>query len=236
MVLGHALRLLGYRVTVLTEVELLDVFEAMFDVYGDWFGIVKLSKDDPDDHARTAPDLDGLISIEKLGSNSRHVMHGATGLSRNGTRAHVDGLVTRMNKAGKLTVGIGDGGNEIGFGKIYETAREVVDHGKRCKCPCHEGIVSVTATRHLYPVSVSNWGAYAVAASLAALTGTFTVLHSSAKELQLLDIATRLDCRDGATGVARAWVDGIPGETSAAITQILRTLAERVNETAERAF
>jgi len=144
--------------------------------------------------------------------------------------------VTRMNAEGKLTIGIGDGGNEIGFGKIYEGAREVVDYGKRCRCPCHEGIVTITPTRHLYPVSVSNWGAYALAASLAAMTGEFTLLHTPDKELQLLEIASRVDCRDGATGQARNWVDGIPGETSAAIVQILKTLAERVHETADRAF
>jgi hypothetical protein len=141
-----------------------------------------------------------------------------------------------MNVEGKLTVGIGDGGNEIGFGKIYDTAREVVDYGKHCRCPCAEGIVTVTSTRHLYPVSVSNWGAYAVTAALAALTGQFTLIHTPDREMQLLEIATKVDCRDGATGERRNWVDGVPGETSAAIVQILKTLAERVSETPNRPF
>jgi hypothetical protein len=209
---------------------------ALFEAYRCEFRLVELAKDDRADHAQTALDIDALISIEKLGSNSRHVMHGATGLSRNGTRAHVDGLVTRMNREGKLTIGIGDGGNEIGFGKIYDTAREVVDYGKRCRCPCGQGIVTITSAHHLYPVSVSNWGAYAVTAALAALTREFTLLHTPEMELRLLEIARTVDCRDGATGERRNWVDGIPADTSAAIVQILKTLAERVNETPRRSF
>lgn len=235
IVLASALRRLGYRVSILTERELFDTFEALFGLY-DRFDVVELTKDDPRDQAGTAPDLDALIAIEKLGSNARHVMHGATGTSRNGTRAHVDGLVRRMNEAAKLTVGIGDGGNEIGFGKLYDLARRVVDFGTQCRCPCGDGIVTVTPTRYLYPVSVSNWGAYAVTAGLAAMTGEFEILHAPDRERELLALATRIDCRDGGTGVARDYVDGVPAEASAAIVQILKTLAEHVDEKRERAF
>jgi hypothetical protein len=236
-VLGNALRALGYPVTFLAEAELSEIFNALFGLYGHGrFKRIELAHDDPADHANTAPELDILISIEKLGSNARHVMHGATGTSRNGTRAHVDGLVNRMNAAGKLTVGIGDGGNEIGFGRLYEATRELVDFGKTCRCPCGDGIVTVTPTQILYPVGVSNWGGYAIAAALAAATGEFGVLHTPEREHELLALATSVDCRDGATGIARPWVDGVPGATSAAIVQILKTLAEKVSERSERAF
>lgn len=236
VVLGHALRALGYRVTLLAESELRRIFDALFTIYRDAFGFVELAKDAVDDHESTAPDLDALISIEKLGSNAKHVMHGATGTSRNGTRAHVDGLLRRLNAAGRLTVGIGDGGNEIGFGKLYDATRELVDFGKECRCPCGDGIVTVTPTQLLYPVAVSNWGAYAVAAALAALTKDFTIIHTPQRELELLSLATKVDCRDGGTGTARDWVDGVPGETSAAVAQILMTLAETVDNRRSRAF
>jgi len=52
----------------------------------------------------------------------------------------------------------------------------------------------------------------------------------------LLEIATSVDGRDGGTGIARDYVDGVPKETSAAIVQILQTLAETVNEKRDRAF
>lgn len=236
MALAVTLHKLGYAVTILTEDELRTIFGGLFELYGQSFPIQSLAKDDPEDHAQTAPDLDMLISIEKLGSNRKHVMHGATGTSRNGTRAHVDGLVRRLNETGKLTVGIGDGGNEIGFGKIFDAARNLVDHGSECKCPCGDGIVTVTATQILYPVAVSNWGAYAVAAALGALQGKPEIVHSPEAEIGMLQVATKLDCRDGATGVARDFVDGVPAETSAAIVQILKTLAETTGQKTSRAF
>lgn len=236
MVLGRALRKLGHHVTFLTETELNGIFSALFDLYHESFEMINLTKDDPEDHARTAPDLDILISIEKLGSNKKHVMHGATGTSRNGTRAHVDGLVRRMNAAGKLTIGIGDGGNEIGFGKIYEEARHLVDFGSLCRCPCGDGIVTITPTQHLYPVAVSNWGAYSLTAAIAAITRSFEILHTPQGELELLALAKKVDCRDGASGAARESVDGVPAETSASIVQILKTLAETVDEKTNRLF
>jgi D-glutamate cyclase len=85
-------------------------------------------------------------------------------------------------------------------------------------------------------VAVSNWGAYAVAAALGSLTGDRSLLHTPEKEMQLVRLATRLDCRDGASGVARDAVDGVPLETTAAIVQILHTLAETSHQTVSRAF
>ncbi len=236
IVLGKALLALGYKVSFLTEADLFRIFHGMFDLYRQSFAIVELAKDDAGDHAGTAPDLDILISIEKLGSNRKHVMHGATGTSRNGTRAHVDGLVERMNGAGKLTIGIGDGGNEIGFGKIFDEARRLVDHGTSCCCPCNDGIVTRTATKILYPVAVSNWGAYAITAALAILANDLSILHTPQRERELVQLATRLDCRDGGSGAAIDAVDGVPIETTAAVVQILETLAETAKEKVSRAF
>ena len=236
LVLGRALRQLGYDVQFLTEAELTRIFVGLFELYGDDFPIIHLSKDDPEDHRHTAPELDILIAIEKLGSNKKHIMHGATGMSREGTRAHVDGLVRRMYEDDKLTIGIGDGGNEIGFGKIYEYAREVVDFGRQCKCPCGDGIITTTTTRHLFPVAVSNWGAYALVAGLAAATGEFGIIHTPERELEILALSKKLDCRDGAGGRALESVDGVPAPTSAAMVQIFKTLAEKIAEKSERAF
>ena len=60
------------------------------------------------------------------------------------------------------TIAIGDGGNEIGMGALPPglIARHV-DHGARIAC--------VTPARHLIIAGVSNWGAYALVAALAAL-------------------------------------------------------------------
>jgi thiamine pyrophosphate-dependent acetolactate synthase large subunit-like protein len=74
-------------------------------------------------------------------------------------------------KEGVLTVGIGDGGNEIGMGNIYDTVRKVVPYGDQCKCPAKCGIADSTLVDVTVVATVSNWGAYGIEACLAALSG-----------------------------------------------------------------
>jgi hypothetical protein len=62
------------------------------------------------------------------------------------------------------TIGIGDGGNEIGMGKVpWEVIRRNIPGGAviACRVP----------TDHLIVAGVSNWGAYALAAGVALLKG-----------------------------------------------------------------
>src|SRR5262249_31925838 len=62
------------------------------------------------------------------------------------------------------TIGIGDGGNEIGMGKIaWETIHRNVPNGGLIACR--------VPTDHLIVAGVSNWGAYALAAGVALLSG-----------------------------------------------------------------
>jgi hypothetical protein len=168
--------------------------------------------------------LDAVITVEKQGGNPAGVMHGISGVSRDGTRANVDGLMNRLNSTGKLTIGIGDGGNEIGFGKIYDAAKEFVPYATQCQCPCGKGILTVIGTTILYPVGVSNWGAYGLAAALALLTRDLTLAHDPARERDFLHIAMGYDLRDGGSGTNQFAVDGVPGDSSIAVVQILRDL------------
>jgi hypothetical protein len=61
-----------------------------------------------------------------------------------------------------VTIGVGDGGNEIGMGKIpWDVIRRNIPGGGRIACR--------VATDHLIVAGVSNWGAYALAAGVALL-------------------------------------------------------------------
>jgi hypothetical protein len=222
--IAYALRRLGFNVSVLLEDEVVPVMEALLERVGGEYTIVPLAKDDRARHAATAPDLDAVITIEKQGGNPAGVMHGISGVSRDGTRANVDGLMKRLNGAGKLTIGIGDGGNEIGFGNVYDAAKEFVPHATTCQCPCGKGILTVVQTKYLYPVAVSNWGAYALAAALGLLTRDQTLAHDAARERDFLHISMSYDCRDGGSGANRFAVDGVPGDSSIAVVQMLSDL------------
>lgn len=65
-------------------------------------------------------------------------------------------------KSGKIaTIGIGDGGNEIGMGKVHQMVVDGIKNGQH--------IATTVATDHLITSGVSNWGGSALVAALAIL-------------------------------------------------------------------
>lgn len=62
----------------------------------------------------------------------------------------------------KVSIGIGDGGNEVGMGKVMN---KLVSSG----IPNAETIGCIVPTTHLIVSSVSDWGAYGLTAAIAAL-------------------------------------------------------------------
>ncbi|MCU0702447.1 MAG: DUF4392 domain-containing protein [Fimbriiglobus sp.] len=106
------------------------------------------------------------------------------------------------------TIGIGDGGNEIGMGKIpHETIVKNIPNGDliHCRVP----------TDHLIVAGVSNWGAYALAAGVFVLKGIQPPadLFDPDREREILEVMVREGpLVDGVTGKQTATVDGLSWE------------------------
>src|SRR5262249_29846254 len=105
------------------------------------------------------------------------------------------------------TIGIGDGGNEIGMGKIaWDVIRRNAPGGASvaCRVPADRLIVS----------GVSNWGAYGLAAGVLALRDECDqMLFDVERERDLLRIMVeRGPLVDGVTGKATVSVDGLEFE------------------------
>ncbi len=104
-----------------------------------------------------------------------------------------------------VTIGIGDGGNEIGMGKIpHETIVKNIPNGDliHCRVP----------TDHLIVAGVSNWGAYALAAGIHVLRGVKPPpdLFDPDREREILEVMVREGpLVDGVTGQQTATVDGL---------------------------
>jgi D-glutamate cyclase len=104
-----------------------------------------------------------------------------------------------------VTIGIGDGGNEIGMGKIpHETIVANIPNGDliHCRVP----------TDHLIVAGVSNWGAYALAAGVFVLKGVTPPadLFDPDREREILEVMVREGpLVDGVTGQQTATVDGL---------------------------
>jgi hypothetical protein len=111
-----------------------------------------------------------------------------------------------FEKTKATTIGIGDGGNEIGMGKIpWDVIRSNVPGGGAVACR--------VATNRLIVAGVSNWGAYALAAGIAHVRGKSWTndLSDGGVEMRLLTLMVQKGpLVDGRLGKPVASVDGIP--------------------------
>lgn len=107
-----------------------------------------------------------------------------------------------------VTIGIGDGGNEIGMGKIpWDTIRRNIPNGELIACR--------VPTDHLIVAGVSNWGAYALAAGVALLRGVELPDELFDPDRERAILQTMVDAGplvDGVTGQRTATVDGLTWE------------------------
>ena len=169
-------------------------------------------------------DPKAVIVIEKGGINQKGVIHNARGMDTTACMAKVDELIRIAKENDIVSIGIGDGGNEIGMGLIEDAVRNFVPFGAKCACPCKAGLAPVTETDILVTSSVSNWGAYGIAACLAVMYKDSEGIHDEAMEMRTLREAADAGLIDGNTGYVDPGADGIPAVTHAAIITILRQI------------
>ncbi|MFR4157298.1 MAG: glutamate cyclase domain-containing protein [Oscillospiraceae bacterium] len=180
-------------------------------------------------NAKLADCCDIAIFIEKCGPSAYGVYHFATATPRDRAYdADMNGFLEAMEQTGKLTIGIGDYGNEIGFGNIYREALDIV--GRGCKCPYNEGIVTVSRTNYLLPCCVSNIGAYGVLSALALLTGNLDILHTESDEHKLVELGNKIGVVDGSYGYCHDSVDGVPLAALCGYISILQAIPHQYYE------
>jgi D-glutamate cyclase len=166
-----------------------------------------------------------VIFVERDGPNVEGFFHGVRGDCRNPEDVgHVYLLAELARKRGALTIGIGDGGNEVGFGAVRDAITAIHPLGAKSLAGHASGVVTVTATDVVVSASVSNWGAYAVAAALAARMKRLDVLHTPQLEHALIEATVKAGARDGATSKAEVAVDGIDWQGHTSFVELLRSI------------
>lgn len=181
---------------------------------------LRAAKDLVDEHAPAA-----VVFVERDGPNETGHYHGVRGDRRpDGTVADLYRLRDEAAARGIPTIGIGDGGNEIGFGLIRDAVSALLPDSGRCKVD-QSGVVTVTGTDVLLSASVSNWGCYAIVGSLSVLVSK-NLLHMPADERALIEACVGAGARDGATGTPAIAVDGISAEANGAVVQLMRAIVD----------
>lgn len=159
-----------------------------------------------------------FIAIEKPSPGTNGHYHTGLGLCVSDVIGKVNFVVEEAARRGVLTIGLGDGGNEVGMGKILDAVQEIVPTGKK--------IGATVSTDILVVGAVANWASYAIEACLAAALHAPEVLHSAAEEARAMDAAARAGLIDPSTGAANGWIDGTPPICSASVLELLRQMVE----------
>jgi len=164
-----------------------------------------------------------VVAVEKLGPNIRGVAHTAGGLDVTAAQARTDVLFAAARRRGSLTVGVGDRGNEVGFGAAADrlAAAGII---KGCACPCASTIACTVEADRPVAAATSNWGAYGTAAALAILRGDPRLLHAPAAEAAMLEACVRAGAVDGITRRPVPTVDGLPLAAQVALVRRLQVL------------
>lgn len=156
--------------------------------------------------AQEAGPLTHLIALERSGPSHADGEH-YTMRGRNITPLTAPAQVLFEGERSYTTIGIGDGGNEIGMGKIPQaTIAKNIPHGDQVACR--------TATDWLLVAGISNWGAYALAAGLCGMRGQYgphtPAFFAAEREQQLLaHLVATAPLVDGVTGQFTVSVDGL---------------------------
>jgi hypothetical protein len=246
-VLGRALGQLGARVRYVTDPVNVPVLEAALAVLGAEADVFVYPEGDgvaPAVLRRERPTH--LIAIERPGRNREGDYLNARGASVAAWNRPIDelfvycrsltnladpaasagrpasGTARLASDAGRrasrvVTIGVGDGGNEIGMGNVRAPLRRLG--------PLMARIASVVSTDHLVVSGVSNWGAYGIAAALGRLAER-ALLHTPEDERRLIEACVAAGAVDGLSRRREATVDALGLDVHEAFVRLLRVAAE----------
>ncbi len=189
----------------------------------------EFSENDEERFVKFANACDLLISCERAGPGKDGKCYTMRGIDMN-AKGLIAPLHRLVEETSCKTISIGDGGNELGMGKVIDNivSNPKISNGDKIGC--------VVAADYLIAASVSNWGGYALSAAAAvAYVGerkTETIQNwidrcfpTEEEETALLDRCVAAGCRDGVSGKMESTVDGMPLETSLACLRDIRKAA-----------
>ena len=220
--LGRALRALGADVTYVTDAVAVPPLQAALKVLGEPAGVETFhvahgaAGDAPETARRILSEHrpTHLIAIERPGRARDGHYRSARGRSLTEWNGPLDELFL-VAPARVVTIGVGDGGNEIGMGAVRARVARAGGVFPR--------IASVVAVKHLVVAGVSNWGAYGIVAELGRLTGR-QLLHTVEEEQAMVQACVDAGAVDGLTHRSEPTVDGLPLPVHIGMLELLRVL------------
>lgn len=193
--------------------------------------VVGVPIDEKEGHRRCIDLLDRYkpsceIAIERGAMNHHGRIHGMGGYDFSYNMAKMDYLFVEGAARGIASIGIGDGGNEIGMANIEQVIREKVKNGNQCKCPCGAGIApDVSKVDVLLSATVSNWAGYAISILLGLAEGSLEAMDSEELEQRVLNSYLQAEFHDSIGSCVAPSVDGCEDAVHLALIRLMRKTA-----------
>ncbi|HIP75017.1 MAG TPA: DUF4392 domain-containing protein, partial [Thermococcus paralvinellae] len=155
-----------------------------------------------------------LVSVETAGRSKDGNYYSMSGLKV--LTPPFDELFLKAREIGVPTIGIGDGGNEIGMGNIKHLIEKYI--------PLGEKISTIVETDELIVSAVSNWGAYGLVAQVSLEIGENLLKDwNERKNLMTMVSAGLID------GIVKKPVMSVDGLSVEIHEKIVELLKETVN-------
>ena len=213
IVIGDALLSIGYEVVYVSDQHTAPLLTS---IVGSRSRVLDFPITDEESSKKFADELlseikpSVLIAIERCGVTEDSKFRNWVGEDISEYNAKLDYLFADHPN----TVGIGDGGNEIGMGNLASVIPTVPT---LAKIPC------VTTTTRLVITSVSNWGGYGLVAAMSRQKGK-NLLPSVEAEQELLKRIVALGAVDGFSFKQEYRVDGFSMEENSQTVSRLHAL------------
>ncbi len=201
--LAKTLKEIGFSPIIITD----KFCRGFFD--GGNFPTVYLEKGFDEKKVLTEYSPAALISIERCGENIHGDYANMRGVSIKENTVEIDRLFDTAYEKGIYTVGVGDGGNEIGMGNLQD-----VITNELTLTPCK------TIVSDLIIATVSNWGAYGLIAELSISSGK-NLFPSHEEVDDYIKHTVKLGSVDGVKKEQIPTVDGYPPETEKEIINLI---------------
>lgn len=150
------------------------------------------------------------IAIERPGLTADGRLANMRGETLDPSPVPMDGLLRVP-----ISIGIGDGGNELGLGSLASFMRQ----RRISPAPC------VTRARHVLLASVSNWGSYGFTAMLEMLAGR-SLMPTEADDRRWMRAIVRAGAVDGITARCEPTVDTFHHDRTAGVLHRLADVCE----------
>ncbi len=163
-------------------------------------------------HEKAHPSV--LMVSEKMAPTDIGVYRTGPGFDLTKISGKTKELVESFRAHGKVTIGVGDGGNEVGMGKIKDTVRKVFKGDS----------AAAVETDILIVAGTGNLGCYGVEAVLAAAWGLPEILHNNDVERRMELASIFAGLIDPSTG----YCDGITDMMDPSVAEAMILLMQNI--------